>query len=67
MIKTGKQLGLKSFEQVKAIYLDSRVFTVENNLLTPTFKLKRPQAKEYYQVFFWKKSINQSKSKSITN
>jgi len=49
MIKTGKQLGLKSFEQVKAIYLDSRVFTVENNLLTPTFKLKRPQAKEYYQ------------------
>jgi len=50
MIKVGKQLGLKSFEQVKAIHLEKNLFSVENNLLTPTFKLKRPQAKEYYQA-----------------
>jgi len=50
MVKVGKDLGLKSFEQVKDIHLDSTLFSVENNLLTPTFKLKRPQAKEHYQA-----------------
>jgi len=49
MIKVGKELGLKPFEQVKEIHLDSTLFSVENNLLTPTFKLKRPQATEFYQ------------------
>jgi len=48
MIKVGKELGLKSFEQVKDIFLTATVFSVENNLLTPTFKLKRPQAKEFF-------------------
>jgi len=50
MLKVGKELGLKSFEQVKEIHLDQDLFSVENNLLTPTFKLKRPQAKEHYQA-----------------
>jgi long-chain acyl-CoA synthetase len=48
MVKVGKDLGLKSFEQVKEVYLTNDTFTVDNNLLTPTFKLKRPQAKEYF-------------------
>lgn len=43
LIKTGNEAGLKSFEQVRAIRLTTNVFTVENNLLTPTMKSKRPQ------------------------
>lgn len=45
----GKAGGLHSFEQVKIIDLDSQLFSVENDLLTPSFKLRRPQAKARYQ------------------
>ncbi|KAG6430354.1 hypothetical protein SASPL_108419 [Salvia splendens] len=33
---------------VNAITLVLEPFTLENGLLTPTFKVKRPQAKEYF-------------------
>ena len=49
MIQTGREAGLKGFEQVRAITLCDELFSVENNLITPTFKLKRPQAKERFQ------------------
>lgn len=39
---------LKGFEMPKAVHLDSELFTPENGLVTPTFKLKRPQAKKKY-------------------
>lgn len=45
----GKQNDLKGFEQFRAIYLTSDEFTVDNDLLTPTFKLKRETAKKHYQ------------------
>ena len=45
----GVQSGLKSFEQAKAIHLSSEPFSIENDLLTPTMKLKRPQLKKFYQ------------------
>jgi long-chain acyl-CoA synthetase len=44
----GKQNGLKGFEQVKKIYLTADEFTVDNDLLTPTFKLKREIAKKKF-------------------
>ena len=48
MIHTGEEGGLKGFEQIRAVYVASEPFSVENGLITPTFKLKRPQALERY-------------------
>lgn len=48
--KVGKKAELRGFEQAKAIYLESEPFAVENDLLTPTFKVKRPQAKKHYEA-----------------
>ncbi|KAK6915574.1 AMP-binding enzyme, C-terminal domain [Dillenia turbinata] len=39
---------LRGFEFAKAVTLVLELFTVENGLLTPTFKIKRPQAKAYF-------------------
>ncbi|XP_061175282.1 long-chain-fatty-acid--CoA ligase 1-like isoform X2 [Saccostrea echinata] len=45
MTKYGKAGGLHSFEQVKDIFLHPDLFSVENGLLTPTFKAKRHELK----------------------
>ncbi|KAI9228234.1 MAG: hypothetical protein DHS80DRAFT_15894 [Piptocephalis tieghemiana] len=44
----GKANDLKGFEQVRAIRLIPEPFTVDSGLLTPTFKLKRHEAKAYF-------------------
>lgn len=44
-----KEAGLRPFEQVKDIYLHPEPFSVQNGLLTPTFKYKRPQLKSYFK------------------
>jgi hypothetical protein len=31
--------GLLDFQRVRAIYIDSRAWTAENDLFTPTFKI----------------------------
>lgn len=35
--------------QVKDVYLHPDPFSVQNGLLTPTFKVKRPQLKSYFK------------------
>lgn len=49
MLKEGRSAGLKGFEQVAAVVLVPELFSVDNGLLTPTFKLKRPQAQAAFQ------------------
>lgn len=49
MDAVGREAQLRGFEFVKAVTLVLEQFTVENGLLTPTFKIKRPQAKAYYE------------------
>ncbi|KAF9131551.1 Long chain acyl-CoA synthetase 7 peroxisomal [Mortierella sp. 14UC] len=46
----GKESDLKGFEILKNIYVTPEQFSIENDLLTPTFKLKRHQAKEKYDA-----------------
>uniref|UniRef100_A0A8B9KBS6 Long-chain-fatty-acid--CoA ligase n=1 Tax=Astyanax mexicanus TaxID=7994 RepID=A0A8B9KBS6_ASTMX len=41
MTAVGKKAGLKSFEQVKDVYLHSELFSISNGLLTPTLKSRR--------------------------
>lgn len=43
-------LQLRGFEIIKAIHLDPVGFTLERDLVTPTFKLKRPELLKYYKV-----------------
>uniref|UniRef100_A0AAR2LTR7 Arachidonate--CoA ligase n=1 Tax=Pygocentrus nattereri TaxID=42514 RepID=A0AAR2LTR7_PYGNA len=50
LVRLGKASGLHSFEQVKDIYIHSEMFSIENGLLTPTLKAKRPELKEYFKL-----------------
>ncbi|KAJ1964490.1 medium-chain fatty acid-CoA ligase faa2, partial [Dipsacomyces acuminosporus] len=45
----GRKNDLKGYEIPKNIHLESEPFSVENDILTPTFKIKRPFAKKHYQ------------------
>jgi long-chain acyl-CoA synthetase len=47
--KTGKENKLKGFEIIKGVSLEPNPFDIERDLLTPTFKMKRPQLLKYYQ------------------
>lgn len=45
----GKDAKLKGFEFIKAVYLDDEHFTIENDLMTPKFSLKRAALKKRYE------------------
>ncbi|KAI9249485.1 hypothetical protein BDA99DRAFT_523921 [Phascolomyces articulosus] len=49
LTQVGKKAGLRGFEFAKAIRLVTDPFTIENGLLTPTLKVKRPEARKYYE------------------
>ncbi|NXP65759.1 ACSL5 ligase, partial [Chloropsis cyanopogon] len=49
MIRLGREAGLKSFEQVKDLYIHTEMFSVENGLLTPTLKAKRGDLVKFFQ------------------
>jgi long-chain acyl-CoA synthetase len=45
-----KASKLRGFEFVKGVTLDAEEFSVENDTLTPTFKLRRPQLLARYKA-----------------
>lgn len=45
-------LQLKGFELIKGVHLDTVPFDMERDLITPSYKKKRPQLLKYYQVNF---------------
>ncbi|KAF9902598.1 hypothetical protein BX616_001880 [Lobosporangium transversale] len=65
LISAGKQAGLKGFEIPKTLLLETEAFTVENDMITPTFKLKRHAVAKHYreQVTALYNEIHQAESK----
>ncbi|KAK4505279.1 hypothetical protein PRZ48_003242 [Zasmidium cellare] len=49
LAKVGKKAKFNSYENVRAVRLMLEPFTIENELLTPTLKLKRPQTAKLYR------------------
>ncbi|EER40492.1 AMP-binding enzyme [Histoplasma capsulatum H143] len=48
--RAGKEHRLAGFEKVKAVAMVVEPFSIENGLLTPTLKLKRPQTATTYRA-----------------
>ncbi|XP_077596523.1 long-chain-fatty-acid--CoA ligase 6 [Stigmatopora nigra] len=49
LVRLGKASSLRSFEQVKNIYIHGEMFSIQNGLLTPTLKAKRPELREFFK------------------
>ena len=45
----GKENKLKGFEMIRGCIVETEAFSVENGLLTPTQKAKRPVIQEKYK------------------
>lgn len=50
LTKMGKEKKLKGFELIRAVHLDPAPFDMERDLITPTYKKKRPQLLKHYQT-----------------
>ncbi|CEG40512.1 longchainfattyacid ligase [Plasmopara halstedii] len=49
MARVAKQANLRGFELVKKVHFHHDPFSLEQGLITPTFKLKRPQLKAFFE------------------
>ncbi|GAV65773.1 AMP-binding domain-containing protein [Cephalotus follicularis] len=49
LTRIAKEKKLKGFEFIKAVHLDPVLFDVDRDLITPSYKMKRPQLLKYYQ------------------
>uniref|UniRef100_A0A0A9ETP3 Uncharacterized protein n=1 Tax=Arundo donax TaxID=35708 RepID=A0A0A9ETP3_ARUDO len=47
--RIGKEKKLKGFEFIKDVHLEPVLFDMDRDLITPTYKKKRPQLLKYYQ------------------
>lgn len=50
MMRLAAEKKLSSLEKPKQFILSPELFSIENNLLTPTFKLKRNVAKTHFEA-----------------
>ncbi|KAM7279046.1 hypothetical protein ACFE04_006180 [Oxalis oulophora] len=50
LAKIAKENKLKGFEHIRGVHLDPVPFDVERELLTPSYKKKRPQMLKYYKA-----------------
>ena len=48
IVAKSREAGLFGFEIPQKIHLTTNAFTPENDILTPTFKLKRNEAKKVF-------------------
>jgi long-chain acyl-CoA synthetase len=48
IVHKSKEAGFFGFEIPQKVHLTSNTFTPENDILTPTFKLKRNEAKKFF-------------------
>ncbi|KAI8901832.1 hypothetical protein BC833DRAFT_521720 [Globomyces pollinis-pini] len=64
LTQTGKSEKLRGFEMIKAIHVDAEMFSLENEMLTPTFKLKRPLAAKKYRAVIDEMYANLSRNKA---
>ena len=47
--RLGKEKKLSGLEKPKDVYVSFEPFSIENNILTPTFKLKRNVGREVFK------------------
>jgi len=66
-VNTARQFKLKGFEIARAVHLEHDPFSEAKGLLTPTFKLKRPQLKQHYQEVIDKLYEKLSEEEKIAN
>lgn len=50
LTKDGARYGLKGYEFVKRLFLTNELFSVENNCLTPTMKVRRREVRERFKA-----------------
>ncbi|KAJ6248158.1 long-chain-fatty-acid--coa ligase 5 [Anaeramoeba flamelloides] len=52
LLEIAKKEKLKGFEHIKEFHIEHKMFSIENGLLTDTFKLKRMKAQKDYKDIF---------------